>query len=203
MDLIWDILSDSLGRNIRNIYKTKLLFFPGCTINALAHQISAGEIDITNYIYIVLLIGTNDLAPKEVWKFYKTEKKKGKSGENLPPHTTTPIPVLSSSFTNLFDTIKNHNNLCKVFSIGLPPRYYDNHRNYHHHIDTNIELKRICELKSIIFIQSYGLFIKYGKIIENLFADGLHFTAQGSEKMSRLIECKVNTQRKIDSKQGQ
>ena len=68
------ILSDSLGRNIRNIYETKLLFFQGCTINALAHNISAGEVDIANYTYIVLLIGTNDLAPKEVWKFYKTEK---------------------------------------------------------------------------------------------------------------------------------
>ena len=197
------ILSDSLGRNIRNIYKTNTQFFPGCTINALAHKISSGEIDISYYTYIILLIGTNDLAPKDVWKFYKNEKKQGKSGENLPSHNPTPIPVLGSSFLNLFNTIKNHNNYCKIFCVGIPPRPYDNHRNYHHHIDANTELKRISELENVIFIKSYTSFIKYGKIIQTLFVDGLHFTAQGSEKISRLIEGAINTQRSIDSKQSQ
>ena len=196
------ILSDSLGRNIRNIFKTNKLFFPGCTVDSLTNKIATGEIDIRNYRYIILLIGTNDLAPKEVWKFYKKERKNGNSGENLPAHDTTPIPVLGSSFLNLFNSIKYHNNSCMIFSIAIPPRPYDNHRNYQHHIDANIELKRLCLLNNIIFVKSYTLFVKYGKIIENLFIDGLHFTAEGSEKISRLIESTVNTQRSIESKQN-
>ena len=196
------ILSDSLGRNFRRIYKTDLYFYPGCTINALDHKISSGEVFISNYKYIVVLIGTNDLAPKEIWKFYKAEKRQGRTGENLPIHTTTPISELSSSFLNLFDTIRNHNNTCQILAVGIPPRPYDNHRNMLHHIDANNELSNICEQKNIIFLKSYILFIKYGNILEDLFADGLHLTSKGSEKLSRLIEGAINCQRSIESKQN-
>lgn len=197
------ILSDSLGRNIRTIYKTDLLFYPGCTINALAHKVSTGEININNYNYIVLLIGTNDLAPKDTWKFYKSEKKQGRSGENLPQHITTPIPVISSAYLNLFDSIIQRNDNCNIFALGIPPRPYDNHRNKYHHIEVNKELSRICHLKNITFIKSDSSFLKFGKIIEELFIDGLHFTSDGSERISRLIECTINRQRRIKAKQNQ
>ena len=92
------VLSDSLGRHIRYIYNTDTFFFPGCTINSLAHKITSGEIDITKYRYITLIIGTNDIGPKFIWKFYRRQIKRGKLGRNLPIHSTTAIPVILSAY---------------------------------------------------------------------------------------------------------
>ena len=92
------ILADSLGANIRYIHNTDTFFFRGCTINVLKHKLLSGEIDITQYQYISLIIGTNDLTPKSVWFHYKREIKKGNSGFNLPIHIPTATPVITSAY---------------------------------------------------------------------------------------------------------
>ena len=189
------VLSDSLGRNIRYIYQTDTLFFPGCTINALAHKIASGEVNIRKYKYITLIIGTNDLGPKSVWKFYKREKRLGHSGHNLPVHGQAPIPVLLSAYQNLISTIRYHNPTCILISFAILPRPYDHHRNRLHHADTNRELSKFCEIKKIIFVKTYNSFLKFGRPIEDFFSDGLHLSAKGNRRLNRLISNAVNGHR--------
>lgn len=189
------LLCDSLGRNIRNIYRTDKLYFPGCTINALAHKINSGDIDVRNYHYITLLIGTNDLGPKHIWKYYKSERKAGRSGENLPYHTTTPIPVITSALNNLNKTIRSFNQNALIFFVGIPPRPYDHHRNHSHHRDTNVELSRFCSQNNISFIKSHTSYMKFGKPLLELYSDGLHFSSEGNCKTARLIESNINYHR--------
>lgn len=187
------ILSDSLGRNIRYIGNTDTQFFPGCIINGLAHKINSGEIDISKYSYISLIIGTNDLGPKYIWKFYKKQKILGKTGRNLPHHNQTPIPVILSAYQNLFDTVKKFNPVCAIFCFGILPRPYDHHRNQRHHTDTNRQLLKLCKKNDIIFVITHTSFLKFGSPIEELFADGLHLSIKGNRQLNRLIVNATNS----------
>ena len=186
------VLSDSLGRNIRYIYRTDTFFFPGCTLNALANKIASGEIDIRKYKYITLIIGTNDLGPKSVWNFYKREKKRGRSGTNLPVHGQTPVPVLLSAYQNLISTIKHYNSTCILISFAILPRPFDHHRNKQHHTDTNRALSILCDKNNLIFVKTYNSYLKFGRPKPDFFSDGLHLSAKGNRQLNRLISNRIN-----------
>lgn len=187
------ILSDSLGRNIRYIGNTDTLFFPGCIINGLAYKIKSGEVNISKYSYISLIIGTNDLGPKYIWKYYKKQKTLGKSGLNLPFHNQTAIPVILSAYLNLFQTVKRSNPSCTIFCFGILPRPYDHHRNQRHHTDTNHQLRKLCEKNDITFVITHTSFLKFGSPIEELFADGLHLSIKGNRQLNKLIINAINS----------
>ena len=189
------ILADSLGQNIRYIHNTDTFFFPGCTISALKHKLLSGEIDITKYQYINLIIGTNDLTPKSVWFHFKREIKKGNSGFNLPIHLPTATPVITSAYTDLVLTIRRYNSNAKLIVYGILPRPFDNHRNKAHHTEVNVELNRICKDNNIIFVKTNKPFMRYGIPRPELFSDGLHLSTKGNRHLNRLISNTVNNLR--------
>ena len=196
------VLSDSLGRHIRYIFNTNTFFFPGCTINSLAHKIRTGEIDVTQYKYITLLIGTNDIGPKFIWKFYRKEIKRGNLGKNLPFHTTTPIPVITSAYQNLVHAIKDRNPSCILVSFAILPRPYDHHRNKQNHTDTNKALQNLCEKNNIIFVKTFNSFLKFGYPIEEYFCDGLHLSLKGNRQLNKLISNIVNGHRAYENRKN-
>lgn len=191
-------LSDSIGKHVLPIFRTDILFFSGCTIGALNHKISCGEVNISGYNYITILIGTNDLAPKDIWSFYVKEKRLGKSGENLPFHILTPIPLLTCRYQTLISTIKNLNPNCKLGFLGILPRPYDHHRNRIHHVEVNQQLQRICTESEITFMRTHTSFLKFGKPIDDLFADGLHLSHKGSLQLRELVLITINRFRSED-----
>ena len=197
------LLSDSLGRNVPYMYKTDKLFFPGCTIGALTHKIENGEIQVARYKYIIILIGTNDLGPKDVWSFYRSEVRKGRSGTNLPYHIPTAIPVLASLFQKLITTIKVLNPNIYLAFLGILPRPYDHHRNKQHHVDANYILKQTCDQTNTTFVPTHRSFIKYGKPIDELFIDGLHPSQKGVLQLHEIITYTVSCFRSESQKINQ
>ena len=121
-------------------YIKQIYYFFGLHHWSPQSQIACGEVNITEYKYITILIGTNDLAPKDVWSFYVKEKKLGRSGENLPFHVLTPIPLLTCRYQTLISTIRKLNTNCKLGFLGILPRPYDHHRNKIHHVEANRQL---------------------------------------------------------------
>ena len=194
------VLADSLGREIRYIYHTDTLFFPGCTINALTHKISSGEVNILKYKYITLLIGTNDLAPKFVWKHYKKHIKEGKTGLNLPIHSPNPIPVIIGAYANLIKVIQSLNPNCILFSLAILPRPYDHHRNKGHHVQVNKQLSTVCTRRNVVFVKTSNAFITFGYPKSELFSDGLHLSKKGNRKLNSLISNNVNRFRSKENK---
>ena len=186
------ILSDSLGRNVPYMYNTDKLFFPGCTIGALTNKIETGEVQIVKYNYIIILIGTNDLGPKDVWSFYRSEIRKGRSGRNLPYHNPTAIPVLASLYHKLIATIKGLNPSIRLAFLGLLPRPYDHHRNKQHHVDANYVLKQECDQTNTTFVPTFRSFLKYGKPVDELFIDGLHPSPKGVLQLYEIISYTIN-----------
>ena len=140
----------------------------------------------------------NDLAPKDVWSFYVKEKKLGRSGENLPFHVLTPIPLLTCRYQTLISTIKRLNTNCKLGFLGILPRPYDHHRNKIHHVEANRQLQTICMESEISFIRTHTSFLKFGKTIDNLFIDGLHLNYNGSLQLRKLIFTTINRFRSED-----
>ena len=186
------VLIDSLGKNLPCMYNTDKQSFSGCTIGSLNHKITSGQIYINHYKYIIILIGTNDLAPKDIWSFYKSQRRQGKSGANLPAHNPTAIPVLESLYLQLIATIQQRNHNCYLAFLGLLPRPYDHHRNKDHHVDTNRKLKNICVDKNITFVPTHNSFLKYGLPIEDLFCDGIHLSPKGTIQLHEIISNTIN-----------
>lgn len=189
------VLSDSLGRNIRYIYRTDTFSFPGCTVTRLADKISTGQLNIDKYKYITLIIGTNDLGPKSIWNFYKKEKKLGRSGLNLPIHHQTPIPVLLNAYQHLIAVIRKRNPTCILITFGILPRPYDHLRNKRHHTDTNRQLSKLCEENKLIFVKTSNSYLKFGIPVSDLFCDGLHLSIKGNRQLNKLISNTINIHR--------
>ena len=186
------VLSDSLGRNIRYIYKTDTFFYPGCRIGTIEAKIASGEIQIRKYSYITLLVGTNDLSPASIWKFYKREKNAGRSGHNLPFHINNPPPAIVCAYRKLLETIKFFNPNCKIIVCGLLPRPYDNHRNKGHHTEVNKEIAKLCNDCNSIFVRTNTSFLKFGSPCEDLFSDGLHLSTKGNRLLNKIISNNIN-----------
>lgn len=186
------VLTDSLARNVTYIEKTDKLFFPGCTIGALTHKIESGSIQIGKYDYIIVLIGTNDLSSKDIWAFYKSEVRQGRSGSNLPYHSPIAIPVLACLYRKLITTIRAFNPNARLAFLGLLPRPFDHHRNKEHHIQANYILKNLCDELHTSFVQTHRSFMKYGKPIEELFIDGIHPSPKGTVQLREMIINTIN-----------
>ena len=179
--------------------KNKIVL-PGCTINALTYKISSGEVNIVKYKYITLLIGTNDLAPKFIWKSYKRQIKEGKTGLNLPIHSPNAIPVIIGAYANLIKVIKSLNPNCTLISLAILPRPYDHHRNKGHHVQVNKQLSSLCIREQVVFMKTSNAFISFGYQKSELFLDGLHLSKKGNRKLNSLISNKVNSFRSKENK---
>ena len=189
-------LSDSLGRNVRYIYKTDVLYYPGCTIGALREKISTSEIRIQKYRYINILIGTNDLTPKFVWSSYKRQVRQGKTNIVLPTHIPKAHPVIEASYRLLIDSIQERNPTAKINIIAILPRPYDYEVNKKNTVAINDILERIALDNGCVFIRSFKSFTKCGIPKKEFYEDGLHVTAKGNRQLNKLIANVVNGDRK-------
>ena len=69
------VLCDSLGRNLRHIYKTDVQSYPGCTIDKLIDIVLAKKKELEKYQVIALIIGTNNISSVDIWKLFKQKQK--------------------------------------------------------------------------------------------------------------------------------
>lgn len=183
------ILSDSIGTDLRYIFKADIVAKRGCTIQGLTEYID--RLDLSVYTCIIVLIGTNDLTNKKIWFEYRKNRNNPKY--TLQPHPTTDVDILKSKYIALIDLIKNKNPEIKLEISPIIPRPFDYDINLEYLKEVNNMVKQVCITKQCYHDRTLiTSFLKSGKPEEKLFdKDGLHLSTSGNDKLIRIFRLKT------------
>ena len=115
------IVMDSLGTDLKHIFRADIIAKRGCTIERLQYKIET--MDITQYKCMIIVIGTNDLSNKRVWFDYLKNKDTPKY--KLEAHPTTDVDILQTRYKNLLNSIKQRNPDILIELSPIIPRLFD------------------------------------------------------------------------------
>ena len=132
------ILMDSMGTDVRHLYRADIIAKKGCTIERLERKIQA--IDIGKYKCIIIVIGTNDLSHKNVW--FEYQRKKNTLNYKLEPHPTTDVDILKDRYKSLLNSIKSRNPSIMIELSPIIPRLFDYDINLSYLKSVNNMIKR-------------------------------------------------------------
>ena len=183
------ILMDSMGTDVRHLYRADIIAKKGCTIERLERKIQA--IDIGKYKCIIIVIGTNDLSHKNVW--FEYQRKKNTLNYKLEPHPTTDVDILKDRYKSLLNSIKSRNPSIMIELSPIIPRLFDYDINLSYLKSVNNMIKELCRTyhhehdRTLI-----TAFLKCGKPDPTLYLnDGLHLNGAGTDKLIRILRSKV------------
>lgn len=150
--------------------------FPGSTIAALAMHIDKGHVNFSNYDYLILHVGTNDIQNTTVHVInenpQKIEEEKG---------------GILSDFGNLIARIKNKKASIRIIVSSILPRPCDH--EYSNDLIKDINKKLRLELAPDLgfhFVESWKAVSKFGTFRRYLYAKndrGLHLNTEGSRRL--------------------
>ena len=183
------ILMDSLGSDVRHVYRADIRARKGNTIDDIRHYVERTEIH--EYKCIIIIIGTNDLTDKKIW--FRYLKHKHERNYQLEPHPTTSIPILRSKYIKLIDTIKSKISKIAIELAPIIPRLFDYTTNLSYMKDVNNMIKDLCTTNHIYHDRTLiKSFLKGGKPDPELYyKDGLHLSQKGTIKLRSILRCKV------------
>ena len=183
------ILMDSLGVNLKHVYKADIIAKRGCSIEGLTSYMN--EININQYTCVIIIIGTNDLTDRKVWNDFK--KNKWNSKYKLKPHSTTDIEILKVRYTSLTDLIKSKNPDINIELSPIIPRLFDYNVNLAYLKSVNNMIKEFSRIHNYYHDRTLiTSFLKFGKPDEKLYHnDGLHLSPQGTDKLSTILRLKT------------
>ena len=157
------IVGDSLIKNMAPIDGVTVQSFPGATIARLSMHFSKGHINLENYDYIIIHVGTNNIGNRD-------------SYENI-----------ISDFGNLISTVKKMRLSIRIVISAIIPRPVDHEdtdsmiRSVNHHLRT-----KMSRDMGFHFICTYKAVSKFGTYRRYLFAKldkGLHLNTEGSNRL--------------------
>lgn len=183
------ILTDSIGTDLRYIFKADIVAKRGCTIQGLTDYINGT--DISTYTCMIISIGTNDLSNKKIW--FEFRKHRNDPKYTLKPHPTTDIDILKTKYTSLINLVKNKNPDIKLELSPIIPRPFDYDINLGYLKSVNNMIKALCTTKQCQHDRTLiTSFLKAGKPEEKLFdRDGLHLSSYGNDKLIRIFRLKT------------
>ena len=157
------IVGDSIIKDISHIDGVTLKAFPGATIGKLSILISNGSVDLHDFDYMIIHVGTNNIGKRD-------------SFDNM-----------ISDYANLVAIIRRRKPDMRIIVSSILPRPVD------HSITDSMIKKINFHLKSVMsqdlnfkFISSYKAVVKFGSFRRYLFAKldkGLHLNTEGSNRL--------------------
>ena len=183
------ILMDSMGIDVRHLYRADIVAKKGCTIKRLEHNIQA--MDISKYKCIIIVIGTNDLSHKSVW--FEYQRKKNTPNYKLEPHPTTDVDILKDRYKSLLYSITSRNPNIIIELSPIIPRLFDYNVNLSYLKSVNNMIKELCHTNHHEHDRTLiTAFLKCGKPDPTLYLnDGLHLNGAGTDKLIRILRTKV------------
>ena len=124
------MLTDSLGKYLKNIKKTTIIAKRGAKIEDLTKNIDNNKTCITGYGATMLLVGTNNV------------------------ETNTPTQMIEK-YKKLTDTIQREHNNGKIICFAIPPRPKDYHKIDDRVTSFNTLLKKLAREKKYTFVNIY------------------------------------------------
>ena len=161
------LISDSIAKNVTDLFNTKLQIFSGYTIARMANEIQFGKADLEPYDYVIIHVGTNDLG-------------------NLSSYDS-----MISDFGNLIGIIhRKKPSIYIVVSSILPrPCDYDITDKLRRRVNDYLQ-KSMSKSMRFKFVCSYKPFMYAGKVRRELFAKndgGLHLNTAGTDALTRFL----------------
>ena len=155
------ILTDSIGKYVRDIKHANIYPFPGITIERLTHKLQHNHTFITDTPFLLIHVGTN----------------------NLCTHSAAEIRQL---FKNLVSTVQSISPACTVLISAILHRCCDHSATRDKIVEINFDLDKF-RIAHTIFIRSYVPFMKFGLPQQHLYAcDGLHLKPSGVLLLKQL-----------------
>ena len=143
------------------------------------------------YTTILIIIGTNDLSNKKFWFQYC--KNKNKPNYQLEAHPTTDIAVLKLKYIRLINLIKSINSSIIIELCPIIPRLFDYKINLAYLKEVNNMIKDLCIAGNHFHDRTLiKAFLKSGQPDPLLYLnDGLHLSQKGTDKLIRILRCKI------------
>jgi lysophospholipase L1-like esterase len=156
------IVGDSILKNIRNIYDCHIFSLSGASLNEISTKFDEAIFHCPEAKTVLIHGGTNDLINQDVTS-------------------------MIAKYEALIEKIhSNHPNISLQISCILPrPRD-----------DASIDMKRkrvnhllrdLCVKKRCFYVASDKVFYKSGKLINELFTDGLHLNMTGTKRLRQFF----------------
>lgn len=157
------ILGDSIIKDLPPIDGVTVKAFPGATIASLTHKIDVGQVDVSNYDFLIVHVGTNNIGNRHSFS------------------------AIVSDYGNLIGRIKTYKPSIRIIVSSILPRPCD-----HADTDSmikNINKALRLEMASDLgfkFIESWKAVSKFGSFRRYLFAkhdNGLHLNTEGKRRL--------------------
>ena len=171
------MLIDSLGRNLTGIKGTTVVPFPGYTVGQLADAISCGRVQVAGAQAILIHVGTNNIPPLR------------RPAPGQPPLMS--IDAVVREFRELIRTVRQFNPTCPLVMSAILPRPVDHLHTWYRVEQINAGLKNFCDpLKQVFFNPTYRFFIKFGRPVEDYYAqrDKLHLSGSGLLRLQQAFQ---------------
>ena len=157
------IVGDSIIKDVAPIAGVTLKAYPGASIGYLTLLFSNGDIDLTNYDFLIIHVGTNNID-------------KGHS-----------FGSIVSDYGNLVAQIRKKKPSIRIIMSSILPRPKDHSVTEKKIFDVNKELRTVmAKDMNFHFIRSYRMFSKFGTYRRYLYAkkdQGLHLNTEGSNRL--------------------
>lgn len=156
-------MGDSIIKDITQIDGVTIRAFPGVTIGKLALLFSKGTISVENYDYLILHVGTNNIANRNTYE------------------------EIISDYGNLLGIIRKIKINLRIIVSSILPRPIDHSITDGMIKQVNNYLKhRMSRDLNFTFVCSYKAVSKFGTFRRYLFAKldkGLHLNTEGSNRL--------------------
>lgn len=167
------VIGDSIIKNLDPIEGVQLKAFPGATIGKLGYLINSREIKWANYQYVIIHVGTNNVANKNT------------------------ISSILSDFGNLIANIRKLNPHIRIIVSSILPRPVDHTLTDSIIRNINVQLeKSLSKTLNFKFVKSYRPFCRAGAVQRCLFArldGGLHLNLAGSSTLRHFFVRVIST----------
>lgn len=140
--------------------------YSGARISTIKKKLDQGEINLSNYSYCLIHVGTNDVRDFSVDR-------------------------IIADFRELFVKFKSLSPHIKLYISSILPRPVDFDLTGFKCANINRQLLSVCSKYNIIFIKSYKRFLVRGRPIRSLFAfkdGGLHLNEAGLYELRRCFQ---------------